>query len=150
MHFAPVGRQEGNCWGQNIAILIGSQAAIKAVTSYQIDSELMWECLNRPNTLGSINKVWSGRVGQEGSSDAPMRARAIIRMGLREIYGVNLYSGSGAVQGAHEMIQTQVLEMWFKPHHGEAVDFYGHCLEILREWRNLHKCSGSMSGTCVN
>lgn len=43
--------------GQNFAILVESQAAIKALMSNQVNSKLVWQCLERLNTLGSHNKV---------------------------------------------------------------------------------------------
>ena len=39
----------------NIAIHSDSQAAIKALSSYVIDSKLIWECLSKLNELGKKN-----------------------------------------------------------------------------------------------
>lgn len=56
---------------QDIAILMGSQAAIKTFSSYQANSKLAGECLNRVNMLDSLNIIWIlsflGHVGLEGN-----------------------------------------------------------------------------------
>ncbi|CAD7083660.1 unnamed protein product [Hermetia illucens] len=64
---------------QNIAILTESQAAIKALRSNQVNSKLVWECLERLNILGSSNNVWilwvPGHAGLEGNEAADELAK---------------------------------------------------------------------------
>lgn len=43
---------------QNIVILSDCPVAIKALMSNQVNSELVWECLNNLNMCGSLNNVW--------------------------------------------------------------------------------------------
>lgn len=53
---------------------MGSQAAIKALRSYQINFKLVWECFNRLNTPVLLNKVWKlwlpGYFGLKGNEVA--------------------------------------------------------------------------------
>jgi ribonuclease HI len=57
--------------GRNIYILSGSQAAIKALDSFQINSKLVWEChqsLVKLTEHKRIQLVWVlGHIGTDGN-----------------------------------------------------------------------------------
>lgn len=65
--------------GKTIAIYSDSQAAIKAVNSMQVDSRLVWDCLEALNELGSRNRLslaWvPGHKGYRGNEEADQLAR---------------------------------------------------------------------------
>ncbi|XP_055842324.1 uncharacterized protein LOC129909275 [Episyrphus balteatus] len=64
---------------KNIAIMSDSQAALKALKSYEINSKLVLECIGKLNELGKINKVtlhWvPGHVGVQGNEEADSLAK---------------------------------------------------------------------------
>lgn len=64
---------------QRIAILSDSQAALKALTSFEIDSNLVWNCLERLNLIGNTNRLtlmWiPGHSGFDGNEKADELAR---------------------------------------------------------------------------
>lgn len=64
---------ETNYRGRDIAILSDSQGVIKALSSYSLNSNIVWGCLKKLNTQGKNNKVtlrsgtallWSNLSGQ--------------------------------------------------------------------------------------
>ncbi|XP_017473760.1 PREDICTED: uncharacterized protein LOC108364547 [Rhagoletis zephyria] len=64
---------------QHIVICSDSQAALRAVSSCEINSRLVWECVKRLNALGELNTVqlmWvPGHTGVQGNEDADKLAR---------------------------------------------------------------------------
>jgi ribonuclease HI len=65
--------------GRNICILSDSQAAIKALDSYQINSKLVWDCHQCLVKLAEQNRiqlVWvPGHMGIDGNETADQLAR---------------------------------------------------------------------------
>ncbi|XP_055844735.1 uncharacterized protein LOC129911088 [Episyrphus balteatus] len=64
---------------KNIAIMSDSQAALKALKSYEINSKLVLECIGKLNELGKIYKVtlhWvPGHVGVQGNEEVDSLAK---------------------------------------------------------------------------
>lgn len=63
----------------SIAILSDSQAAIKALNSYEVSSKTVWDCLIKLNELGKENRVvlhWvPGHTGVKGNEEADKLAK---------------------------------------------------------------------------
>lgn len=78
---------ERNYRGRDIKILSDSEAPIRALTSYSINSKIAWKCLTKLNNLGENNKVtlqWVPRhVGVEHVEAADDLARKGARPFLR-------------------------------------------------------------------
>jgi ribonuclease HI len=64
---------------RTILIYCDSQAALKALNSFEVKSKLVWECLQLLNTLSTCNKVilsWiPAHVGHEGNEEADTLAK---------------------------------------------------------------------------
>ncbi|XP_074027278.1 ribonuclease H1-like [Leptinotarsa decemlineata] len=64
---------------KTIAIYCDSQAAIKAISSMQVNSKLVWNCLEKLQELGSQNRLslaWvPGHTGYKGNKEADSLAR---------------------------------------------------------------------------
>ncbi|XP_074038066.1 ribonuclease H-like [Leptinotarsa decemlineata] len=71
---------------KTIAIYSDSQAAIKAISSMQVNSKLVWNCLEKLQELGSQNKLslaWvPGHTGYKGNEEADSLAREGARRSL--------------------------------------------------------------------
>lgn len=95
---------------QNLAILTDSQTKMKALTSNQVNSKLVWKYLKRLNTLGSHNKIWilwfPGHAGLEGNKAANELAKkgasTLLRGSLlwnrKRIHGYDIKKLRGTVE----------------------------------------------------
>ena len=104
--------------GKTIAIYSDSQAAIKAVNSMQVNSKLVWDCLETLNALGSQNRLtlaWvPAHTGYEGNEEADSLARAGANKALN---GPEPFCGiAKAIQktSIKSWMQTKSQEWWNK------------------------------------
>ncbi|XP_074038488.1 uncharacterized protein [Leptinotarsa decemlineata] len=71
---------------KTIAIYSDSQAAIKAISSMQVNSKLVWNCLEKLQELGSQNRLslaWiPGHTGYKSNEEADSLAREGARLSL--------------------------------------------------------------------
>ncbi|XP_055850655.1 uncharacterized protein LOC129915201 [Episyrphus balteatus] len=144
---------------QNIAIMSDSQAALKAINSYAINSKLVWECVKKLNELGKANKItlyWvPGHVGVQGNEVADSLAKA---GATAPLMGPEPYCGIGD-STIKQMIKTDEeakrTKIWKEtPKLRQAKSLLGNynqkrfktCINLSRN--NLRIITGILTGHC--
>ena len=113
---------------QSIAIFSDSQAALKAISSRQVNSRLVWDCLEALTELGSQNEVtlaWvPGHKGHKGNEKADELAK---EGASKALIGPEPFCGVAKPcirSSINDWLQNKSLEWWRSfPHQRQAKEF---------------------------
>ncbi|XP_048478231.1 uncharacterized protein LOC125488794 [Plutella xylostella] len=144
---------------RNIFILSDSQAALKALTSAEVNSKLIMECILILNKIGANNRVtlrWvPGHCGINGNEEADELARLgaeSLPLGPEPIIGLPKCTSRREIK---DWAQNQSLEAWNNvpgQHHARALivgysqKFTRRALELTRN--QLRVLTRTLSGHC--
>lgn len=144
---------------QSIAIFSDSQAAIKAISSTQINSRLVWDCLMALTELGNQNRVtlaWvPGHKGHKGNEKADELAR---EGASKALIGPEPFCGVAkpCIRAAiNEWVQNKSLEWWRNlPGQRQAKEFIkGRSAKFTEDLLSLNRKAiriivGLLTGHC--